>query len=642
MKISRAWLQDYIAEPLPDAAAIHDALTFHSCEVEEVLTDGADGGDVVMDVKVLADRASYALSHRGMASELAAALGKSLTNDPLQEASFDASSFPNDGLGLVIDDAASCKRYCAVRMDGVSVGPSPEWLKTRLEAVGQRSINNVVDATNYVMLALGQPLHAFDAIKLGNEKGDVSIRVRGSEAGEKITALGGAEYSLPVGTQLITNATTDEPLAIAGIKGGSVAEVDAHTTSIVLEAACFDASTTRRTAQALKLFTDASVRFQNNLSPELVGHGMREVVALVEKTAGGRVAAAIDCYPTPAPPATAFTAKLSDIAAILGTPITAEDATEALTRLQLTHTISDDDVTITPPFWRNDLTMTADLAEEIGRILGYDRVPAVPLQVSQFTYSHTASAATFAGIERIRDVLVGRGFTEISTPSFADAGEIRLSNPLQSDKPFLRSTLSENMSEALKRAKDHAPLALGPAKRVLLFELGTVFAKDGEHFSLALGYEPLTEKKNTTLLEDVAQELRKIEGITIAVHGNNDNTIVEIPLTTFVDTNGGELTKQRLGMFAPFSSYPFAIRDVAVWVLTGTQEAEVANAIRNAAGSLVVRMDCFDRFEKEERTSYAFRLIFQSFERTLTEDDLEPAMTAVYNAIAAKDGWEAR
>jgi phenylalanyl-tRNA synthetase beta chain len=190
MKISRNWLQNYFAEPLPAAEVIAEGLTFHAFEIEEIEGD-------MMDVKVLPDRAAYALSHRGIATEVAAVLDTKIASDPLRTP---LAAFPGtESLNVVVESATDCARYSAALVTGVRVAESPTWLKEALGSVGQRSINNVVDATNYVMLNIGQPLHAFDAGKLTRVADTLAIGVRRSREGEKITTLGGEERTLAGG-----------------------------------------------------------------------------------------------------------------------------------------------------------------------------------------------------------------------------------------------------------------------------------------------------------------------------------------------------------------------------------------------------------------------------------------------------------
>lgn len=635
MKTSLTWLQTYFKDPLPAADVVADALTFHAAEIEEAEGD-------LLDVKVLPDRAAYMLSHRGVAKEVAAVLDLSLTRDPLKE---DLPEYPQaDRLRVSLDEEGGCARYIGALVEGVRVGPSPDWLREALQSVGQRSINNVVDATNYVMLDLGQPLHAFDAGKLVSREDGYAIIVRPSEEGEAITTLTGEEYTLPESTLLIADAHADgEALGIAGVKGGLRAAVTEDTVNLVIEAASFDGTRVRKTAQALKLFTDASSRFQNKPSPALASYGMRDVIALIQKVAGGELVGVTDAFPEPPSPET-VSVSLARINGLLGSSILAEDVRDAFRRLGFSYTEVEDAFVVLVPFERRDLLIPEDLVEEVGRIIGYDRISAEELPLLQ----GIPDQARFRGIEAVRDFLIERGFTEISTPSFAPEGEIELENPLQEDRPFLRATLAPNLKDALTRAAAVAPRVLGPSPLVRLFEIGTAFTKHGESLVLSMGAVMVGGKPAQAadaLKENVAaleQELLRTHADT---HYSLDGQLVEVNL--------GKLNLEKLGddyapvtvtqgAYRPYSPYPFALRDVAVWTPDGTEESEVANAILSAAGDHLARIDLFDQFEKDSRISYAFRLVFESAERTLSDADLDPAMAAVTGALNAREGWEVR
>jgi phenylalanyl-tRNA synthetase beta chain len=645
MKVSITWLQKYFAEPLTPTDALVEALTFHSCEVEEVIGEGAD---TMLDIKVLPDRAPYALSHRGIAYELAAALNLPLAEDPLRSALPDFAAVGGNARITVSIDDPNCLRYMAARVSGVTVGPSPEWLKTALTRVGQRSINNVVDATNYVMLNIGQPLHAFDAAKLSvNEEGTQAISVRGATKDEKITTLTGEEYTLPEGTLLITDAIADAPIAIAGVKGGKTAEVTEHTTELIIEAANFDGASVRKTSQQLKLWTDASLRFQNKISPELAAYGMRDVLALILELAGGTLEGVTESYPHPETPASPVSVTLAQVNGLIGAEYTIDDVAGALNRLSLEHVIEGEHITLRPPFERRDIVIWQDLSEEIGRTLGYDRVPPTPLPPMQ----QAPDQKRFAGIEALKDVLIEYGYTEISTQSFAEAGDIALANPLQQERPWLRASLAQNMEEALARAASVAPRALGPEPALKLFEIGTVFTNDGEYLSLVLGYKQLSGKPSSAVLAEAVDALLSTYPAAGIQRVNDTGTgVVEISLKDADLESIGEgyaPARIALGKYQPFSIYPAALRDIAVWTPSGTEESEVALLIEQEAGALLARLDLFDRFEKQQedgtlRTSYAFRLVFQADDRTLSDADLDPVMARITYAINAREGWQVR
>lgn len=636
MKTSRKWLNGYFDADLPGAEALADALTFHVAEVEEA------AGDLV-DVNILPDRASYMLSHRGIAKELSSALDLTMKRDPLKE---ELPDYPSGGrLSVTLDEDKKCVRYIGALVTGVKVGPSPEWLKEALTSVGQRSINNVVDATNYVMLDIGQPLHAFDAGKLVAREGKYAIEVRVAAKDEKITTLTGEDYALPEGTLLIAdgNDTEKSALGIAGIKGGTRAKVDEGTVDIVVEAASFEGSSVRKTSQALKLFTDASSRFQNKPASALAAYGMRDVLALIQKVAGGEVVDVVDVSEAPAEPRTA-SVSLARVNALLGSSFSADDVRGAFKKLGFSYTETEDTFVVLSPFERNDIEIAEDLIEEIGRTLGYDALASEELSILQ----GMPDQARYRGIERVRDFLIERGFAEISTPSFAAEGEIELENPLQSDKPFLRASLIPNLKDALTRAATVAPRVLGPDPFVKLFEMGNVFAKSGESLVLSIGVVATAGKPATAasaLKEYVAtleQELLQTPG---AASLSLDGQMAEVNLDKLNLEKLGEdyapVTVSQ-GAYRPYSPYPFALRDIAVWTLEGTEESEVTMAIIKEAGDYLARIDLFDRFEKDGRTSYAFRLVFESMERTLADTDLDPAMERITASLNAKDGWEVR
>ncbi|HEX8994385.1 MAG TPA: phenylalanine--tRNA ligase subunit beta [Candidatus Paceibacterota bacterium] len=598
MKVSRAWLQNYFDKPLPDAEALADALTFHAFEIEEHDAD-------MIDVKVLPNRAADCLCHRGIACELSAILDTPIKADPLR---MPLSEFPRSSVLEVTIESEKCNRYIGTVVRGVKVGPSPEWLRNALESVGQRSINNVVDATNYVMLNIGQPLHAFDLSKLTtNDQRPTTISVRNAEEGEVITTLDNRELKLDPSIMVIADGISGAALGIAGIKGGKAAEVDTNTTDIVVESANFDGVAVRRAAQKLKLFTDASLRFQNKPSPELPAYGMRDVLALIVEIAGGEIEGVADMYPNPRQ-SQDVTVSLAQINGVLGTTYARGEVENVFKRLGLDVHTTVDVFTIMPPFERTDLVLAEDLIEEVGRLLGYDRIAPTLLPPAQ----SAPDQATYRGIERAKDLLVEQGFVEVSTQSFAKKGDVYLANPLDKTKPALRNTLTENMKEALAQAKQYALRLLPPGQKPQLFEVGTIFTKDGEKIAI----ETSTGSATISIEPDNSYEPKHVV----------------------------------LGAFKQFSAYPFMTRDIALWA--PGQELRIENkelstresveqVIRQEAGSLLVRLDLFDTFEKEGRVSYAFRLVFESMERTLTDEEVNAIMEKIYTALRER-GFEIR
>lgn len=317
-------------------------------------------------------------------------------------------------------------------------------------------------------------------------------------------------------------------------------------------------------------------------------------------------------------PASGFSDKkvevsLARINAILGADFSEAEIEAVFRRLRFQVEKNGNAYRVAAPLPRVDIGIPEDVAEEVGRILGYDRI----LETELSPLSGTPDQARYRGIERIKDFLVERGFIEISTQSFAKKGDIFLANPLDRTKPALRTSLEENLKDALERAKQYAPLALPPKTAVKLFEVGTVFPKEGEYLELRM-----TER---------VKEWGDAAGIS-------DNLSV-----ANLEEYGKDYvpTRYSLGAYKSFSVYPFITRDIALWVPSGTDVSVIESVLRENAGELLLRLDQFDHFEKEGRVSYAFRLVFQSRERTLTDDEVSGIMGKISAALRAA-GHEVR
>lgn len=602
MKVSRTWLEGYFEKPLPDVATLAEALTFHAFEIESVEGD-------VFDVKVLPNRAADCLSHRGVAKELSAILNIPLKRDPLRETLPD---FPKTNELMVTADRAYVLRHTGALLRGVAVGPSPTWLSEALQSVGQRSINNIVDVLNFVMLDIGQPSGAFDAGKLVVDNGVTKIVIRRAKQGEKITILTGEEFALTEQMFVFTDAVGGALLDIAGIKGGRASGVTEATTDLFVSVGNYEGTLVRRTSQALRIFTDASQRYQNRPSPELTAYGMRDILALIAEVAKGEVVGVVDVYPSGTETA-AVSVPLSRINDVLGSSFSSADVADVFKRLDFKTEMEDEVFTVTPPFERRDIVIPEDLVEEVGRIQGYDRIPATELPKA----SAPPDQARFRGIERMKDQLIEQGFTEVSTQSFAKTGDVILANPLDTEKPALRTTLEGNLEDALRRAKLSAPLVLLPGETPRIFEIGTVFPKAGEFVELRM-----TER--------------------VPAWGDAAGTFDNLSIAKLEAYGAGyEPKRYAQGAYQSFSVYPFVVRDIAFWALHEMDADSVKSTIQKEAGSLLVRCSEFDRFEKEGRSSYAFRLVFQSDERTLTDREVNTIIERVSAALTA-EGYEIR
>ncbi|HVY72488.1 MAG TPA: phenylalanine--tRNA ligase subunit beta [Candidatus Paceibacterota bacterium] len=626
MKVSYNWLNNYFDKKLPPVGEVSDALTFHAFEIDGV---EAHGDDSILDVKVTPNRGHDCLCHRGIAKELSAILKMPMNvpHDPFargnesisaeggapqgdgprtEQIPSKESAYPNPAAnaGVSVEiKTPLCKRYIATHMKGVKVGPSPDWLNNSLEAIGQKSINNIVDATNMVMFNLGQPLHAFDAGKLVHKDGAYAIEVRPAKVGEKMLALDGKEYTLNESMLVIADADKDEAIGIAGVKGGMPAGISDTTTDIIIESANFDGVSVRKTASALKLRTDASARFEQVISPELAFYGMRQVVETILAVAGGEVVGTVDVYPEKQEQ-TYVSVTLEQINRVLGVQLTGADVADVFQRLGFSYKEESGVFEVQPPFERLDLVIAEDLIEEVGRIIGYDKITATPLP--PFPKKSEINAGFYAA-EKAREELIAQGYSEVFTSVFAESGERTVLNKVDGVKPHLRSDLKTGLLDAWQKNQPNKDL-LG-LKEVKLFEIGVVWVGGTEETHIA-----------TVDAKGVAAE-RVLEPIAAESYDAHPLSDAE--------------------RYETFSRYPYIVRDVAFWTPAGTDEDVVMKEIEEKAGELCVRISLFDRFQKGEKTSLGYRLIFQSFERTLTEAEVNQIMQEISRILVEK-GFEVR
>ena len=638
MWVSRDWLQKYFNEPLPETDELVHTLTFGVAEIEG--TEDV-GKDTLIDVNVLADRGCYMLCHRGVAKEVSTLFSLPMKSDPL-EAPVPELSPETDEISVSVDDAERCPFYSAALVRGVKVGPSPEWLKRALETLGQRSVNNVVDATNYVMFDLGTPAHAFDAKKMSG-----TIRVRTAEEGEVITLLGGAEKTLSGTETVISDAETDAALALGGVKGGMFAEVDEQTVDIVLEVATFDSATTRKTAQKHDSRTDASKRFENGVAPELPSYGMEELVRVVLDVAGGEL---VGYAKTPLPKREQRTLSVcaDDVNALLGTSLSHADVLAILRRFGWDVAEEKDSCIVTIPAERLDLVRAEDMIEEVGRVYGYEHVPSAPLPDIDITPEVNVG---YWWAEAARGALDDAGFIEVMTYTLRSHGAAELSNAFTSDKSYLRDELAEGIEDALGRAEYYS--ALVGMSDVCLYEIGTVFSHDDESTHLSIAARATAGKKRDARTEEL---LQKASAALSLVFGVDESALAwtkrpeawELDLTALMPSlrdvalpyPPNPLAKPGIAYVSP-SAYPFMLRDIALWVPSGTEAGEIEGMIRSEAGELLMRVDSFDTFEKDGRVSYAFHLVFQASDRTLSDDEVGAIMQRITEVFQEK-GYEVR
>ena len=644
MKVSYDWLTEYLGESAPSAKEIEKLLTFHSFEIEELVEKD---GDIVIDVDVLPNRSSDCLSHRGIAREIATITGQTLAKDPLRE---ELSLVDNGTINVSIADREACPRFTASLITGIEVKESPEWLKKRLLAIGQRPINNIVDATNYVMFALGQPIHAYDADLFPQVDGKWQFGVRYATPGETISLIaeGGKDEDRIVelvGTeQLIIDESSNTPIGLAGVKGGRFAGVHAGTTKVIIEAAHFHPVVTRKTARRLGIVIDASKRFENEPSRELPPYAQAEVVKLIIDIAGGTYEGTIDDYQDSIKPA-AVAISESHTNSLLGLQLDKATMSDILHRVGCEVEETDTGLTAIGPWERTDLNIEEDFIEEIGRIYGYQHVESVVPEVvplTEFNARHYYS-------EQVREALLVQGFSEVITSSFRKKDEIQLANALSKDKSYLRSSLIKNVAEVLDKNATHSDLLGTPDTRV--FEIGTVFNKSAdmvsEHVSLCIGVRLKSSGytgKEDKILAAATEAVSKMLGVDITWH--NEKGVAEMNLTELIVTmtapnNYSTVSPAPAKTYRPFSSYPAVARDISLWVKEDTSSEEVIGVLNTEAGPLWVRTTLFDEFTKDGKTSYALRLVFQSHEKTLTDEEVNSFMDNIYQAVQAL-GWEVR
>jgi len=508
MKFSYNWLQEYFKEKprtrassvrgmFPEPKKLAELLTLHSFEIESVKKTG---NDYILDIDILPNRMPDSSGHLGIAREIAAINSKfKIQNSKLQFKIQNFNKKKNKYLDIKIEDKNLCPRYTALTMRNIKVGESPKWLKERLEVLGLNSINNVVDAANYVMLETGQPLHIFDAdkiavVQISNLKSQISkpqlknqnlikqIIVRKAKNGEKIITLDNKEYSLD--DSMLVIADSKEPLAIAGVKGGKKAEVDNNTKNIVLESANFNRTSVRNTYKKINLRTDAAIRFSYGIDPNLTLDAIYKLGSLIQELAEGEINDLTDVYSVKSVPAT-IKLTFDKVRKVLGTNINDKEIINILRRLNIFQVPSPKAgqgrtgaAFFQIPTFRIDLRIEEDLIEEIGRLYGYGKIQAFHPKGELIPPSRNN---LLLAVKKAKNFLVGQGFSEVYNYSFIGENDLEamagaeprenileLQNPLTPELKFLRTNLLPNILKAVSlNFKNYA--------RFQLFELGKIF-----------------------------------------------------------------------------------------------------------------------------------------------------------------------
>ncbi|MDQ5922758.1 MAG: Phenylalanine--tRNA ligase beta subunit [Patescibacteria group bacterium] len=609
MKISYNWLKWYIPE-CPPSEEMYDIFTYHLCEVEGI--EKREDGDVVFDINILPNRAHDLLSHQGIARELASLLNIKYV-DPTPKYKIPESKPTNLKIKV---DSDKCRRYMGRIVRNVNVGPSPDWVKAHLESIGQRSINNAVDGANITMYDCGQPIHCFDLDKVTG-----ALIIRMAKEGEEITTLDNKRVILKT-TDLVI-ADEKNVLAIAGVKGGKVAEVDENTKNIIIEVANFDPISVRKTGRGAGIFTDALKRFENDLSPTLCDFAMLEMSGLFIEYGFTEFEDVVDIYPNKQEDTTLKFRK-DKMSKMLGLDIKTEQIEDILTRYNFKFKNSDGVFDIEVPAMRLDLVIEEDMAEEIGRVLGYDKVEN---KIPKIDFKPKVNN-TFAMMSWARNKFLSEGYSEVMTYTFTNKGEVSVMQSA-SDKKFLRTNIGDGLKESLKLNKLNLPLL--DSKEVKVFEIGNVFKKDKEETHIAWSEKNEVKEKS---LEEYIKENSSLEEYG---YFSTEKFLVLDSSVSQVSSKENSLS------FKVWSAFPFIARDIAVWVPDEITSDEVRNLIKDNTGDLVVKgPELFDQFKKDGKTSYAFRTVFQSQERTLTDAEINEIMTNIANKIKDKNGWQVR
>jgi phenylalanyl-tRNA synthetase beta chain len=614
------------------------------------------------------------LGHKGVARELGAVYGWPVKLPAFPRGAVEGPSPRRaaargsvDGVEVRIEDVSGCPRYIAAVIRGVTVAPSPAWLQARLISIGARPINNVVDATNYILYELNQPLHAFDLARLAGP----AVIIRRARAGERITTLDGETRSLTPEMTVICDA--DKPQALAGIMGGRESEVSAATTDVLLECAYFDPKRIRATRKALKLDTEASYRFERGTDPFAMADAVRRAVALIRTVAGGtEVEAALDLYPAPAAPRAVFL-RPERVALLLGVRVPEEDLERHLSSVGFVVAPKDGRLHVQVPGWRPDVTAEVDLIEEVARLRGYDTFPE---EFRPFRPSNVPDDPVEACQARIRRALTGLGLHEARLMPLGPAAEheeadtVQVVNPVSRDFASLRRSLTPGLLRAVERN-----WALRQ-REVRLFEIGHVFQR-------APGGRPQERLALAGVVTGARRPPHWTEGFRPPDYDLWDlKAIFEVavraggPAGTIEPASGGgwrlvdrtgrergwarELAVERPpwagavfgfeleveGQPASQVSYrprpvtPPVERDLALVVPEGVTAAHIEQILKEAGQPLLEEVSVFDEYRKPgvPGRSLAWRLVFRAPDRTLRDEEVDQAIAGLLEALKERLG----
>jgi phenylalanyl-tRNA synthetase beta chain len=619
--------------------------------------------DVLYDLEVNPNRPD-AMSVAGVARDLAAVqqVPFSLCRPTVQE----SGDLAPGRVSVEIIDHDLCGRFALRVLDGITVEPSPRWLANRLTALGMRPINNVVDASNYVMLELGQPSHTYDLARLDG----AGFTVRRAVDGEAITTLDGVERTLESSDGVVTDAQ-NVVIGIAGVMGGASTEIDETTTTVALEMAWWDPISISATARRLGLRSEASARFERGADPEVAELAMQRFVELLAPSGVTMAPGLIDERGN-LPAVDPVTVRVARVNALLGTEISQEAMSALLTSLEFANTVDGDDLQVIVPSFRPDTTTETDIAEEVARLYGYANiVKTVPL-------STLTGGLTNRQKDRrsVRNTMLGLGIDEAMPVPFLAPGDLEaaglsaagvtVANPLVAEESVMRASLRPGLLKTLAYNASHRLTGLQ------IFEVGHVYDQpaqpqplpdENEHLGVALAgadageavavWSALADALALGQYELVADQPAglhatrtariEVSGTPVGFVGEIDPTVLaayEVPQRVgWLEVNLDVLLALPHGvkMFAAFSRYPTSDVDLAFEVDESVPAAAVAAALREAAGSLLVDLALFDVFRSEAmgegKRSLAYTLRFQADDRTLTDGEIAETRQRCIDAV---------
>ena len=687
MKVQVDWLKEYTEIDVPTDELGH-VLTMAGLEIESHETVELPDGEKseVLELNVTPNR-GYCLSHIGVAREVSALLNKSLKlPDPLKTLESEWGTVAvEDRVSVENLEPELCPRYCALVIENVKVGPSPKWLKDRLTAIGLRPINNIVDITNFVMMEYGQPLHAFDRDLLAGNK----IIIRRAKKGEPFTSLDGTELKLEPDALVIADG--EKPVALAGIMGGINSQVSETTSHIVLESACFNPATVRQGSKKYGLRSDSSYRFERSVDLNGVVSAQARAALMMKELAGGGICLGrVDIYPETGKSIN-IPLRVGRVNQLLGASFNSEQVRDLLSRLGMEVLSQSENMEVKIPSFRPDLLREVDLIEEIARIDGFDKVDTVypvagvrPVRISprQNIAKKVREVFCCAGFaETVHYSFIERAYAEEFKTAFASEQVIALKNPLSSDYDTMRTSLLPGLlkTAGLNLSKGQKPLKL--------FEVGSVYSSDSTGLrtekavlsAIVLGpYEPTPWKprggeydfydlKGTleTLITHLHLKLEifpdskpfLLPGKSVRVQIDDrelgymgqmapeQNLVAELNVYA-LELDLGALEKSSSLRFQPIPKFPETYRDISILVDRSVTSQKAADLILKTGCPLIQKVDLYDHFEgkkiQADKKSLTFALSFQSAERTLSDNEVNPLFEKIVQTLKSELGASLR